>query len=229
MLVLRWPRWARRGERRGWGAPSLSLSSLEESLTAAVSGFRIDNYRRSPRADPAVLSRDSSASSWRRTCAAVPACITHARKRRSEGGGSRSGDGYRATGTDGERGGRRRLQFLRGIRGHGLGAGGRREGERDFFVRDSELRMQPWMGWWTGDSGGGQIGKERRKGAMRQPWIASGVSRVVTWGNVCPLFRFGAVLTFGTDKRRYSVLCGLWALICRHSRDSLLQLQVTSF
>ena len=75
-----------------------------------------------------------------------------------------------------------------------------------------------------------QIGEERRKGEMRQPTIGSGVSRVLTWGNVCPLFRFGAVLRFGTDKRRYSGCadCVDFDLL-QISRDSLLQLQVTSF
>jgi hypothetical protein len=143
MLVLRWPRWARRGERRGWGAPSLSLSPLEESLTAAVSGFTIDNYRRSPRADPAVLSRDSSAGSWRRTCAAVPACITHASAgargvaagaamvtaRRGQTGSADEEDGcnfcmaFAVTGSELELGERGREIFLCAIRSCGCSHG----------------------------------------------------------------------------------------------------------
>jgi len=98
------------------------------------------------------------------------------------------------------------------------------------------LQMQPWVVVGLGSviPGGGststwQIGEERRKGEMRQPTIGSGVSRVLTWGNVCPLFRFGAVLRFGTDKRRYSGCadCVDFDLL-QISRDSLLQLQVTA-
>ena len=107
---------------------------------------------------------------------------------------------------------------------------------RDFFaarfcVADAAM---DGGGSGTGDSCGSsstwQIGEERRKGEMRQPTIGTGVSRVLTWGNVCPLFRFGAVLRFGTDKRRYSGCadCVDFDLL-QISRDSLLQLQVTSF